>query len=1120
MSEEKTQTEKLNDYLQTYLKSTDNNDELEIRFGTNYKNKITRIKFDNIIKKLKSLGFSMIDSSGKYHLNIQPEYNDLNTGKIKLSNVRTEIKGFSNIQNYCNKNTFNLETPEDHISFIRKKFKVNNNNKLFPLDLNKFECRLNYKIEEKLSPDAPMIRRTLDTWKDNKKSFRMIKRFTFVKKGFPFKFDLSILKTSKYNVKLKRYITEYNVTNADLFNNLESYEVELELLNVSAKRLEFKDLINKLKRGIMMILSALQNTNYPIPYTECEKVLLEYTIIANRATKDKKDRLFEPNKKGHTIRKNRKNFIGPSSITLEAENIIPIGSMDNRIIPNINMPYTVTDKADGHRKLLYVSTQGKIYLIDINMNIEFTGSITKNKSYFKTIIDGEHIYHDKKGNFINLYMCFDIYFKNGKDIRKYPLLLMDDMKYENDNIDKTKCRHDELNLVVNKLEVKSIIKNKISSITIKSKEFYNNISESIFKSCRTILNKIDDDGFLYETDGLIFTPINKSVGSDKLGDKVHKKTWIHSLKWKPPEFNTIDFLVTTKKNPEGNDLIKNLFQSGNNFNDMNNGILKYKILELRVGFDEKKHGFLNPFDDVLNDNIPDSSTEYDRNSYKPVLFQPTEPTPNYDIYNCNMVLKDNGNGENMYIEDNSEVFEGDMIVEFKFDKSKDEGWQWVPIRVRHDKTSDYKRGNRNYGNAYHVAESVWKSIHNPITRELITSEDKEIKYESDEVYYKKTNKKTTTKSLRDFHNKFVKKLLIKIVAYQPKMTLIDMSVGKGGDMWKWYESKLSFVLGIDYSKANIEDRKDGACARYLNFRKKYRNAFKSIYLHGNSGMNYISNDGFYDDKSKRVFNSLMGLGEKDKDKIGKIVYNNYGLAKQGFDIVSNMFSIHYFFENFMALNEFMRNASDMAKVGSYFIGSCYDGRKVFNMLKNKTKGESEFIVEDETKMWEITKMYSDTKFENNFSSVGYRIDVYQESINKTFPEYLVNFDYLSEILELYGFEKLSVEELKQFGLKQSIGSFENLYEKMKVEVDENRLKLDEIGEAMNLTDNEKKISYLNNYFIFKKARNVDTNAVFNSSMAKYKDSGLLTEEEIAEKEKTLYTKKRDVIKYKRKIKLI
>ena len=38
-------------------------------------------------------------------------------------------------------------------------------------------------------------------------------------------------------------------------------------------------------------------------------------------------------------------------------------------------------------------------------------------------------------------------------------------------------------------------------------------------------------------------------------------------------------------------------------------------------------------------------------------------------------------------------------------------------------------------------------------------------------------------------------------------------------------------------------------------------------------MNYISNDAFYDDKSKKIFNALMGIGEKDKDKIGKIVYN-------------------------------------------------------------------------------------------------------------------------------------------------------------------------------------------------------------------------------------------------------
>ena len=171
---------------------------------------------------------------------------------------------------------------------------------------------------------------------------------------------------------------------------------------------------------------------------------------------------------------------------------------------------------------------------------------------------------------------------------------------------------------------------------------------------------------------------------------------------KPSEFNTIDFLITTKKNDMGEDVIKNLFENGKNMNDVSN-IKKYKTIELRVGFDESKHGFLNPFMDVLNDNIPDLSQKYDNNNYKPVLFYPNEPTPNYDIYNCNILLENMGNGEHMYIEDKSEVFEDGMIVEFKFVKENENNWQWIPIRVRHDKTADYKKGNKNYGNAYYLS---------------------------------------------------------------------------------------------------------------------------------------------------------------------------------------------------------------------------------------------------------------------------------------------------------------------------------------------------------------------------------------------------------------------------------
>ena len=62
--------------------------------------------------------------------------------------------------------------------------------------------------------------------------------------------------------------------------------------------------------------------------------------------------------------------------------------------------------------------------------------------------------------------------------------------------------------------------------------------------------------------------------------------------------------------------------------------------------------------------------------------------------------------------------------------------------------------------------------------------------------------------------------------------LIDYAVGKGGDLPKWINAKLSFVLGIDIArKDNIENRLDGACARYLNYHKKFRVQFLVHYLY-------------------------------------------------------------------------------------------------------------------------------------------------------------------------------------------------------------------------------------------------------------------------------------------------
>ena len=81
--------------------------------------------------------------------------------------------------------------------------------------------------------------------------------------------------------------------------------------------------------------------------------------------------------------------------------------------------YTVTDKADGQRKMLFVSSKGRIYLISTDMSIAFTGSMTQDKTFFNSLVDGEHIIYGKppESLYINLYACFDLYFLGGKDYR-------------------------------------------------------------------------------------------------------------------------------------------------------------------------------------------------------------------------------------------------------------------------------------------------------------------------------------------------------------------------------------------------------------------------------------------------------------------------------------------------------------------------------------------------------------------------------------------------------------------------------------------------------------------------------------------------------------------------------
>ena len=1118
-------------YLDNVLNKEDGLSELEVKFGTRGIKEITKDDFDNVIKKLISSGFKIIKSQ-EYCLKIQSEFTDIRTGKTKLSYIRAEIYGLSNIQKYCR--TDSIENI--NFRFIKKIQAKEGTETIRPLNVDDFNFRLSYQKESLIPLTSDIAQSIISTWHKDKKIFRHLNRTTLVHDDYPFQVDLSVVKDS--HRKDGYPIPEYSFKAAKISECQPKYEIEIEVDNSKVgpgTRIKTGIVLaDYLRTGVKLILAGIQGTNFPVSYDELFKMKQNYYYLLYPGEKMAKSGSTGTSgaaaasasasaaASGSTPRLTPNHFIGPSSYTLQILNIAPIN--EDCTIPNIRNDYSVTDKADGMRKMLYIAPNGHIYLINTNMDFEFTGAISGEDKLYNTLIDGEHILHNKRGDYINLFAAFDIYFLSGRDIRHNAFIhllteeqdvarLRDEMledpqeaeerqrmkqsasRKEHDRKSELEAgeslrgarkgnqesRLESLKQALRYINARCIISGEAAPIRINSKKFEVAMpGKDIFVCSNLIIQGQKSGIFEYNVDGLIYTPIHTGVGSNKAGvaGPLHKITWDMSFKWKPLNQNTIDFLITTKKTKSLTDFIGNIFESG--INTMKSEQLQqYKTIILRVGYDEKKHGYINPCAAIIEDNIPRAGEADLEDGYKPMPFYPTNPyDPDASI--CNIPLREDENGVLQMFTSQDEIFDDETIVEFSYDASRPKHWRWVAERVRYDKTAEYKRGIKNYGNAYHVANNNWYSIHNPITEEMITT-GKNIPDElaDDDVYYNRGSGDSRTRSMRDFHNLYVKKMLITKTAAKGN-TLIDYAVGKAGDFPKWIDAKMSFVLGIDLSKDNIENRIDGACARFLNYRKKFRTMPYAIFINGDSGVNIKSGEAIFTEKGKQIVRALFNEGPKDEGVLGKGVYRQYGKASDGFNISSCQFALHYFFENIEKLNNFIKNISQCTKVDGYFIGACYDGAIMFNALRSIPRGNSIALNIEGVKIWEVTKDYSHTTFDDDISSVGYAINVYQDSINKTIKEYLVNFAYFTQLMDSYGFQLIKREEAHKLGLPNGSGMFSELFTRMEADIQQDASQRNKYGTAPSMNAKEKQISFYNRYFIFKKVSSVDVEDVYRS----------------------------------------
>ena len=996
------EAEKITNYLQ--IAQLNENVELELLFKNN---RIGKNDFDRVFKTLSS----------KLQFIPKPEELDIRLSE-KLYELRTTIIGLSNIKLYCKTN--DLHGIE--YQMIRKNRYIPSEKKnMEPIFINNYDFKINIKNESNIEKTNAKHIEFLSNSKKSLKTFRLKKRFSFITEDNLFRFDLTIVKSSNKNIDKKMMPTD-NLIKSNIFKNKKEYEIELEFIgNNETEEIPQEDILKSLLNNCNIVLQALQDSDCIISRDQENDIKKSYMALV----------FADINTSNKSFRFDRKFFIGPQPITLEMDNIRTF-SEDTNII-SIDNHYSVTDKADGERNLLYIDNDGKIFLINHKMEVRYTGLSCNLKN---CVMDGEHIKYDKNNNLLSrsLFGVFDIYFYNGHDIRNKVLYTGDESL---DN-----ARYNILkNIFNNIIDINNDKSSNGINIFLKEFEFCMDDTQSIFKKSEFILKKFEGEhGNNYYIDGLIFTPINYAVCETKEGEinyseykhKASGVTWNRVFKWKPPQDNSVDFLIEFEN--EMNDKGKKIDKISIEYNETNT--VRYKTGILKVGMSLK---------DKLSFNICKSlysPIKVDNKSYVFTEFKPTNNAGD-NTFKTKIYLSD---GDKSYCEnDKSEIIHGN-IVEFVYNTDTN---HWKPIRTRFDKVRP---------NDFKVANSNWASINNPISKEMISTGNSipDIS-ESDELYW--TGSKSNieydkyTKNMRNFHNLIIKNNLIVNV---PKLfdeetdeiNLLELGCGKGGDLNRWRYGNYTKVLALDSNKIALEDPNDGACMRYHNLVKKHKEKQpKTIFVYADCTNNIKNGDAGKNPENKELLFSLFG--SKDKNKINKDVRNVHNMFSN-FQVISSQFSLHYFVQNEQYLTSFIENISENLSEGGYFIGTTFDGSSVFNMLKDVEMNQHISGIVDKKLIWKITKKYDYTEFlpENNYS-----VDIYFGSIGITNMEYLVNFDHLVKKFSEYGMNLISDEEASTIGLNKASDTFSNHTE---------------YNKEYKMSDIEKQYSRLNRWFVFQK----------------------------------------------------
>lgn len=311
-----------------------------------------------------------------------------------------------------------------------------------------------------------------------------------------------------------------------------------------------------------------------------------------------------------------------------------------------------------------------------------------------------------------------------------------------------------------------------------------------------------------------------------------------------------------------------------------------------------------------------------------------------------------------YIYIGSENELDNRICEFGYDLNKH---SWKFKKIRSDRDVELERGNY-FGNYYTISEYIWNNINNPLTFDMLIGDNSSYFINDENDFYK------AQRSFNSFVKTFALESIISEQLNDKNQTdfVIDLASGKGQD--------LARLSNLDFKSGLFIDNDKNALSELLNRKHhlKTRN-----------------------NKQMQIFIKNIDLKTNYLEIIKTI--NELNIKKESADIIICNFAIHYIIINDDYLTNFIKLLDYYLKPNGRFIFTCFDGQRVFDLLKDTEIWNS---YENNNLKFSIKKLFKSENLANN----GQKIDVLLPfSNNEYYTEYLVNLDYVSNVFNQSNF---------------------------------------------------------------------------------------------------------------------